>query len=181
MRSYKTEGIVLRRKNIGEADKVLTVFTQKYGKIQVKAPGVRRIISKRSAHIELLNCSILTLYKSPRLQIPLVTEAQTLKNYALIKDDLRKIGFAFYICELVNNFCPENQESYKIFYLVKNTLLLLENSLNPAFIVDNFEKELLELLGFVPKSYQLQNRQSFMENILERSLKTRNLLHYFIS
>lgn len=181
MRSYKTEGIVLKRRNIGEADRILTVFTQKYGKIQVKAPGVRRIISKRSAHIELLNCSILTLYKSSHSQIPMVTEAQTLKNYALIKDDLEKIGFAFYICELINNFCPENQENYKIFYLVKNTLLLLENSSNPGFIVDNFEKELLEFLGFAPKSYQLQDRQFFMENILEKRLKTKELLHHFIS
>lgn len=181
MRSYKTEGIVLKRKNIGEADRILTVFTQKYGKIQVKAPGVRRIISRRSAHIELLNYSTLTLYRSSHLHMPIVIEAQTLENYALIKDDLKKIGLAFYICELVYNFCPENQENYKIFYLVKNTLLSLENSSNTSFVVDNFEKELLELLGFTPKSYQLENRQIFMENILEKRLRTKDLLHYFIS
>jgi len=181
MRSYKTEGIVLRRTNIGEADRILTVFTQKYGKIQAKAPGVRRITSKRSAHIELLNYSTLALYKSSRSQLPIVIEAQTLENYALIKKDLKKIGLAFYICELVNNFCPENQENHKIFHLIKNTLLVLENSLSSNFIIDSFEKKLLEFLGFTPKLYQLQDRQFFMENILERRLKTKDLLPYFIS
>lgn len=181
MRNYKSEGIVLRRKNIGEADRILTVFTQKYGKIQVKAPGVRKITSRRSAHVELLNYSVLTLYKSFRSQLPIVVEAQTLENYTLIKKDLKKIGLAFYICELINSFCPENQENHKIFYLVKNTLFALENSSNSNFIVDNFEKELLGFLGFTPKLYQLQDRQFFMENILERRLKTKELLPYFIS
>ncbi|MBI2031204.1 MAG: DNA repair protein RecO [Candidatus Levybacteria bacterium] len=181
MRSYKTEGIILKRKNIGEADRILTVFTERFGKIQIKAPGVRKITSKRSAHIELLNVTLLTLYKSSRSQMPIVTEAQNVENFSSLKKDLGKIGFAFYICELVNNFCPENQESQRIFNLIKNTLNNLETLADNSSVVDNFEREFLELLGFASKSQILSDRQSFMENIIEKRLKTKELLTYFIS
>ena len=63
MRTHKTEGIIIKRRNYGEADRILTVFTKYNGKIQVKATGIRRIPSRRSAHVELLNYSVLNLYK----------------------------------------------------------------------------------------------------------------------
>ena len=62
MRTYKIEGIVLRRRNLGEADRILTVLSRESGKISIKAPGVRRIPSRRSSHVELLNHSKFTLY-----------------------------------------------------------------------------------------------------------------------
>lgn len=181
MRSCKTEGIILKRKNIGESDRILTVFTQKFGKIQIKAPGVRKITSKRSAHIEPFNLAFLTLYKSSHSQMPIVTEAQNIENFSLLKKNLKKIGFAFYICELINNFCPENQENYRIYILTKSTLTNLESSENSSFIVDKFEKEFLELLGFVSKSHVLKDRQSFMERIIEKRFKAKELLAHFIS
>ncbi|MBI4096902.1 MAG: DNA repair protein RecO, partial [Candidatus Levybacteria bacterium] len=54
MRTFRTEGIIIKRKNFGEADRILTVFTKEYGKLQVKAKGIRRIPSRRSAHVELV-------------------------------------------------------------------------------------------------------------------------------
>jgi len=181
MRNYKTEGIILKRKNIGESDRILTVLTQKFGKIQVKAPGVRKITSKRSAHIELFNVSFLSLYKSSHSQMPIVTEAQNRKTFISLKMDLKKVGFAFYICELVNNFCPENQENKGIYNLTKTTLTNLESSENSSFVIDNFEKEFLEILGFIPKLKRFLNRDSFIENILERKLKTKELIAHFMS
>ena len=62
-RAYKTEAIIIKRRNFGEADRILTILTKNYGKIQVRAPGVRKITSRRSSHIELLNFSSLTLYR----------------------------------------------------------------------------------------------------------------------
>ncbi|MEM4230347.1 MAG: DNA repair protein RecO [Candidatus Pacearchaeota archaeon] len=145
MRNYKTEGIVLKRTNIGESDRILTVFTQKFGKIQIKAPGVRKINSKRSAHIEPLNITLLNLYKSARSQIPIVTEAQNINSFSAIKNDLKKIGFAYYICELIYNFCAENQENQRVYNLTKSTFINLENSKNGSSVVDNFEKKFAKL------------------------------------
>ncbi len=181
MRSYKAEGIVLKRKNVGETDRILTFFSKTYGKIQIRAPGVRKITSKRSPHIELLNFSVLSIYKSFHSSLPIVTEAQTLESFSGVKRSLKKIGMAFYICELVTSFCPENQENKKIFFLLKDTLRCLDNSLDgSSLVLDNFENEFLELLGFMPKSFLAYDRQAFIENILEKKLKTKKILSSLI-
>src|SRR3989344_6137447 len=129
-RTYKVEGIILRRNNFGEADRILTVLSKELVKIAVKAPGVRRIPSRRSSHVELLNLSTLTLYKSSKSFMPLLIEAQTLEDFSGIKSDLHKIGYSYYICELINGLCADNQENRNVFFLLKNTLSALAQTSN---------------------------------------------------
>jgi len=179
MRTFKTEGIIIRRRNFGEADRILTIFSKHYGKIQAKAPGVRKITSRRSPHIELLNLSLLVLYKSSRSQLPIITEAQTLQSFPYIKSNLRKIGVSFYICELLNNLCAENQENSKVFYLLKDTLINLESSSSYDSIIDEFEEKLLAFLGYTPKYYLIKNRQAFIEGIMEKKLRAKDMIPIF--
>jgi len=60
-RVYKTEAIVLKRVNVGEADKILTLYTPNPGKLSAIAKGVRRPKSKLGGHLELLTHSSLML------------------------------------------------------------------------------------------------------------------------
>ncbi len=181
MRTYKIEGIVLKRRNLGEADRILTVLSKEAGKISIKAPGVRRIPSRRSAHIELLNHSQFTLYASSKTFMPIVTEAQTLEDFSSIKDDLGKIGVALYICELINGLCPDNQENRNVFFHLKSTLAGLSQALDPLNLVGKFEKELLSTLGFWSEAKLLQTQDSriVMEKLLERKLKTIRVMPLF--
>ena len=182
MRTHKTEGIIIKRRNYGEADRILTVFTKYNGKIQVKATGIRRIPSRRSAHVELLNYSVLNLYKGNNM--PILTEAQVINNFSEIKDDFQKIGEAYHLCELIDGLCPENQENTKVFYLLKNIFKNLSDeiyeNIQVSKIIREFELELLTTLGYLSldKAEMLidnVNTQSFIENILERKLKSRNI------
>lgn len=185
IRSFKTEGIIIKRRNFGELDRILTVFTKTNGKIQVRAPGVKKITSRRSSQIELLNFSILTLYKSPRSLFPILTEAESLEEFLPIKNNLPKVGFAYYTCELVDRFCPENQENKKTFFLFKDTLYRLASGHKQVHedhsIIKNFEDELLASLGFLPKLYRIRDNQAFIEDILEGKLITKRLLPLFLS
>lgn len=184
IRSYKTEGIIIKRRNFGELDRLLTVLTKTNGKIQVRAPGVRKITSRRSSHIELLNLSILTLYKSSQSLFAIVTEAQTLENFLSIKNNLPKVGFAYYTCELIDRFCPENQENKKAFFLFKDTLYRLASGHKQVHdytnIIKNFEDEFLASLGFLPKTHRIIDKQAFIEDILERRLITKRLIPLFL-
>lgn len=200
MRTYKTEGIVIKRRNVGEADRLLTVFTRDHGKAVIKAKGIRRIPSRRSAHVELLNQSVLTLYQGQRY--PVLTEAVVLETFPSLKEDLQKIGFAYHICELVDGLCPENQEHHQVYFLLKNTLQRLSRcslSFRPSsagkksqgdlsvatlprddmvMIIHNFEVELLTLLGYwhTPQAAsKSMDTQGFIENILERRLRSRRI------
>lgn len=181
MRTYKIEGIVLKRRNLGEADRILTILSRESGKIIVKAPGVRHIRSRRSPHIELLNLSQFTLYKSSRIIMPIVTEAQTLEDFSPIKNNLRKIGFALYICELINGLCADNQENRVIFFHLKSILSELAKALDVSSLIRKFEKDLLTELGFWSEAKLLQTCDSkiVMERLLERKLKTLHVMPLF--
>ncbi len=178
MKTFKTVGIVIKRRNYGEADKILTIFTKYYGKIQVKAVGIRRIPSRRAAHVELLNHSMLSLYRGRHM--PILTEAEVIENFFPIKDDLDKVGLAFHLCELIDGLCPENQENTKVYYLLKNILTnLAKNSRDKSNTASKsileFEIELLTTLGYWNKTNELNEKfdmRDLIENILERRLKS---------
>lgn len=177
MRSFKTEGIVIKRRNFNEADRIITVFSKRNGKINIKASGVRKITSRRSPHIELLNYSIFSLHQGKNM--PVLTEVESLENFALLKKDLKKVGLAYHICELIDGLCAENQENYHIFNLLQNTLRNLTKEDDLQGIIYKFEIQLLTLLGFhTPKVTAMRiNTQGIIESILERKLKTRQILH----
>lgn len=183
MRTFKVEGIVLKRKNSGEADRILTVLSRELGKMKVKAPGVRRIASRRSSHIELLNCSQFTLYSSSKSLMPIATEVQTLNDFSKIKSDLRKIGLALYACELVNGLCADNQENRSVFFHLKSVLLELSRTSDASDLIGKFEKELLRELGFWSEAKLLQTQDSriVMERLLERKIKTLRIMPLFTS
>lgn len=171
MRSYKTEGIILKRQNFSEADRILTVFTRKHGKIKILAKGVRRIKSRRGPNIELFNQTILFLHRGRNFDI--LTEAQTQNTFPQIRKKLELVGLAYYVCELVDGLCAENQPHPQVFELLVQTLTELENGL-----IRKFELTLLAELGFLGVGQPVINLNTnlFIEQILERKLKAKTFL-----
>ena len=145
MRGFKTEGIVLKRRNFGEADRILTVFTKQRGKISVLAKGVRRITSRRAGNVELLNRVSIFLHQTKGM--PILTEAESLETYSTIKQDLKLSSVAFHILELVDKLTAENQESPKLYQDLVEVLKRLESSPRQIFI-RAFEVKILSLMGF---------------------------------
>lgn len=173
MRSFKTEGVVIKRRNVGEADRLLTVFTKHHGKITVKAKGVRKISSRRSGHIELLNLVNLSLYKGN--SSPILTEVEAIENYDNVKNNLKTVGLAYHVCELIDSLCAENQENLRVYSLLLSVLERLENIEAENKEIIEFEKELLSALGF-GNSTQIENTSLVIEQIIERRLKTKRIL-----
>ncbi|HEX7042267.1 MAG TPA: DNA repair protein RecO [Patescibacteria group bacterium] len=176
MRTFRVDGIVIKRQNIGEADRILTVLTKEFGKIQVKAKGVRKITSKRASHIEPLNICSLSLYKGQNM--PILTECVSLENFSELKEDLSKIGFAYHLCELVDGLCPANEENKEIFFLLVDVLKKMKTEVFVSNLIYNFEMDLLVQLGYWSISNKLQkvNTSYLIEGILERRLKTKQLI-----
>ena len=174
MRSFRTEGIVIKRKNFGEADRILTVITKNRGKISVIAKGVRKISSRRSSHIELLNLSVFSCHDA---KMPILTEVETLNHYSNLKSDLEKSGYAFYVCELVDGLLPEHQENRAVFNLLQQVFYDLEIDPDPRKRIKRFEEELIILLGFWPREQMfLEDSESFIEDIMEKKIKTKRII-----
>ena len=145
MRGFKTEGIILKRKNFGEADRILTVFTLQRGKISIVAKGVRRITSRRAGNVELLNRVILFLYQGRGM--PILTEAEGIENFEKLKSDLTLSTVAFHIIELIDKLTAENQENRLLYEHLVNCLKRLERNPRQIFI-RAFEAKILTNLGF---------------------------------
>lgn len=170
MRTYKAQGIVIKRVNINEADRILTVFTREYGKITLLAKGVRRITSRRSPNIELFNEIRFSVFKGKSLDI--LTEVQVLETYPVLRENLDTVGLGYYVSELVEGMCAE-QQPYSDIYDVFSQIL---HELNDRAVAQ-FEKILITSLGFWPAHQELPSSSTeFIESLLDRKLKSKYIL-----
>lgn len=149
MPSLTVEGIILKRSNFGEADRMLTILTKNLGKISVVARGVRKITSRRAGNVELLNLVKVGLFKGKGYTL---TEAQSVETFPRIKSNLALSTAGFHILELANKMLPENDANFRAYDLIVETLKKLEENPRQIFI-RAFEVKFLTLLGFA--SFQL--------------------------
>lgn len=145
MATFTTEGIVLKRSNFGEADRILTVITPYRGKIKMIAKGVRRITSRRAGNIELLNKVKLHIFQGSGLSV--LTEADSLEVYANVKENLFLSAYGSYVSELIDRLVPEEQTNPEVYNLLAAVLDLLNRNSRQIF-VRAFEVKILTVLGF---------------------------------
>lgn len=146
MRGIKVEGIILKRRNLGEADRVLTVFSYQKGKISVLAKGVRKITSRRAGNVELLNRAVMYLH--PAKNFLILTEAIALDTYQKLKKDLILSTYAFHIIEIVDKLTAENEVCRTLYEQLVYVLQRL--SRNPRqILVRAFEAKILSNQGFL--------------------------------
>ncbi len=182
MRHLHAEGIVIKRSNFSEADKILTLFTKTQGKISVKAKGVRKITSRKSGSVELFNKIKFSAVRGRQFDI--ITEVDTQDSYPQLKIDLTRVGVAYHLCELVDKLIPEHQENPGIYNLLDRSLADMDKNsqLDLSKHVREFEKRILISLGFgIPENPTQSQLVAHIENILERPLKSRQVLHAIAS
>ncbi len=163
------EAIVLKRKNAGEADRLLTVFTRRKGKLRIVAKGVRKITSRRGPHVEVFNRVLATVHDGKTL-----TEVSTMETFAPVRKDLSRVGAAYYLCELVDGLLPEAQPHDDVFALLLQaftTLGTVEKSRVPV-LRERFARSLLRKLGFLAEGKEIPDIDRYIESLLERKLKT---------
>src|SRR5437867_11439325 len=93
-RLYKTEALVLRQRRLGEADRILTLFTPTYGKMDVKARGVRKTTSRMSGHLQPLTRCMLQMAQGHLSDV--VTGSETLESFQPLRADLYRLSRALY-------------------------------------------------------------------------------------
>jgi DNA repair protein RecO (recombination protein O) len=144
-RIYKTEGIILRRRNLGEADTIFTVFADREGKFDAIAKGVRKSRSRMRGHLEPLTRTKMMLAKGRSLDV--FTQAETVTPYRGLREDLERSASAIYCAELVDRFAPEHQELPGLYELILEVFDALDGGA-PEYVVRYFEQHLLAQMGY---------------------------------
>src|SRR4030042_6295189 len=119
-RNYQSEAIVIKKTKLGEADRILTLYTPHLGKIQAVAKGGRRPKSKLAGHLELLTHSLVSLARGRNLDT--ITGRQTINSFLPLKNDLELTSYALYATDLVNQFTAEHIENRPLFQLLLETM-----------------------------------------------------------
>lgn len=172
MRNYKAEGIILKRTNFGEADRILTIYTKQYGKLRVLAKGVRKINSRRGGNLELFN-HVAILVSSGR-NLDVLIEVQLIDSFSSWRKNLKAVGVAYYFCELVDKLTAEGQEHLNVFELLLAYLGKVNDGKFSDLVV-NFERSLLKDLGFgVPQELENSKKslKGYIEEITEKTINS---------
>jgi DNA repair protein RecO (recombination protein O) len=123
-RTYSTEAIILKRTDLGEADRILTLFTPYKGKYHAIAKGIRRPVSKKAGHIELL--SHCRLHVAVGRNLDIVTQAESIENFLHVRTDLWHMTCGFYLAELVDRFVEERTSHLDVYNLLLEALRTLD-------------------------------------------------------
>ncbi len=148
MRTYSVSAIVLRRIDLGEKDRILTIFTRELGKLSAVAKGSRRPGSKLAGASEPLTYSKLFLSIGKELDI--ITQADIRESFPNVKADIRSIAYGIYILELVYSFLDEREPNSDLFDTLLSALYILESGTDPEITTRYFELHLLHHLGYEP-------------------------------
>lgn len=170
LRTYSSEGIVLARKNYSEADRILVVFSKHFGKLTLLAKGIRKIKSKKRGHLEIFSKIKFSVAYGHGFDI--MTEAETINDFAGVRLNLNKISLAYYFCEVVNKITHEDGRASTVYNLLSTALEQLEKQSELKKLRLKFIYDLLIEMGYWPENKKMIDADIVLESVIEKKLSS---------
>jgi len=148
-RLFQTDGIVLKSIKLNESDKIVTIFSQNYGKIKAIAKGIRKTKSQFGSSLENLTLVKILAFKGKNLSI--VSQTEIIHSFFSQCKDLNRYGLAIHCAEIVDQISADEDPNKSMYELFKDTLILLKNERNPVLLVESFKWKLFTTLGYQPE------------------------------
>jgi DNA repair protein RecO (recombination protein O) len=142
--------IVLSRMDYREYDQIISVYTKDFGKKVFLGRGLKKIISKNSAHIEPF--SFVELLTVAGKEFGYITKVIPKQYFSNIRRDYKKSLIALFVVDIINRLVHENEPDEQIFYVLYTFLDQLEKSTKDnVFLLDTMMIQLFSILGFTPE------------------------------
>jgi DNA repair protein RecO (recombination protein O) len=129
-RTYNAIGINLKAMALGESDRLLTILTREQGLIRAVAPGARKPRSKLRGNSGLFFVNQLFIAKGRSLDK--ITQAETIKSYSGLSQNLGKLAASQYLAELVLAIALSEQPQEELFLVLNEHLNRLEQLHHPS-------------------------------------------------
>ena len=166
--SYSSEGIVLSRRNYGEADRILSLYSKDHGRISLMAKGVRRPASRKRGHIEVFN--LVKFQAVSGNGMDLMTEAEVVDDFKELRSSLKKVSLTYYFMEVVGKITHEGEPNTELFNLILTNLEKLKTAKRLKELRLDFITKLLILMGYWPHGQNLDNPDEELEKVIERQI-----------
>jgi DNA repair protein RecO (recombination protein O) len=154
-RAYRTEAVVLRSIRLGEADRVLHLYTEAHGRVGAVAKGARKTMSRFGARLEPLSHVELVLHRG-RGELQTVTSAQLVRSHREAREDYYRFSVGMIGAEAMLRLFSEEEANERAFTALTRFLDLLDATphaadrptLDPLGLA--FQLKLLWLAGYLP-------------------------------
>jgi DNA repair protein RecO (recombination protein O) len=147
-RIYKANGIVLRRVNLGEKDRLVTFLTRERGKVRAVAKGSRNPRSRLTGASELFNVVKLLLAVGRTFDI--VSQCEVTRGFGALAQDLERMALASGAVELTDALVAEGEPQPRLFAALLAALDGIAGAGDPAAAARCFELHALCELGYSP-------------------------------
>lgn len=144
---YKAEAIVIRRANLGEADRVVTLFCRDQGKVAAAAKGARKPGSRFAGRLELFSSVRVLLAVGRTLDV--VSQVEVVDSFRALGDDLGRLGHAALAVELVDRATADREPAPELFENLKAAFRLMASG-DPEQAAQWFTTRLLLHSGYAP-------------------------------
>jgi len=148
---FRTEGIVIKTFEYGEADLIVTFFTLDKGKVKGIAKGCRKTKSRFGSSLEPFTHSKISLYGKENSSLPRITQSDILNSHKRIREDLFRLTHGAYMSELIYEICPEGETNKGVFHLFSSILSAMESNSDIEILSLIFGIRFLGLIGYQPR------------------------------
>src|SRR5579859_3363867 len=152
-RTFRTEAVILRRMDFGEADRLLTLFSPEHGKFSAIAKSARKPNARQTGHVELFARSTMLIARGRELDV--VNQAELTEPFLPLREDLERVAYANYLVELLDRFTEPGEPNAPLYGLLVQALRWLSESGRDLRLAARwYELELLKLVGFQPELFR---------------------------
>lgn len=120
MDTYTVEGVVLKTDDFGDANRVVTIFTREFGKVEANAYGCRRARNPLSGALQMFNHISATLTRGAKVDT--IRDADIINFYDALTADLDRLAYASLLFEIVNRMTLPRLTEPETFALLTNAL-----------------------------------------------------------
>lgn len=149
MRTYSANAIVLKRIDLAEKDRILTLYTREHGRMSAVAKGARKPGSKLSGSSEPFTF-IRGLLNIGR-ELDVLVQSDIRESFPNVKNNVLTLAYGFYMMELVYQFTDDHHQNADLFDNILSSMYVLESGSDPELSMRHFELRLLDSVGYMPE------------------------------
>jgi DNA repair protein RecO len=163
------QALVLKRSNVGETDRVVTLYSPEQGKIVCIAKGVRKMSSSKRSLLEPGNQ--VRAFVIPTASLGIITQVTLLSDLSAVWHDLNLLRKVSQVLEIIDKLAVEADPEAELYAITIDLLTTIANKTATDQSVRAQLDQIIQLLGY-PSITTTNHRSvsSYIEEITERSL-----------
>ncbi len=164
---YKATGFIFKKEDRLDADRVFSVFTKEFGRVEIAGKAIRKMASKLRGGMELFYISNIEFVQGKNKKT--LTDAVVVESFNAIYDSPEKMELAGTISSMVDQFIVGEQKDEQILDLIKGTFVILRQFPARQLLYFYFFWNFVALLGYAPDQKKLPaDAAAMISKIMER-------------